>query len=390
MTRRTVLVVGAEENPVLPILESLSRAGLDVSVASHRRMCLGFFSRYAKGRFLYPSPYARREEFLEALLGIVKANHFDVTLVIGDQTTDLLAEHKNSFLPYTRIPLVDLDRFQLCRDKSQTMKIAESLRVPIPKTYYPDTCGIEELSRSVQYPVVLKPNCSDGARGISYPKTPEELIALYYTTVQTYGACHVQEYIPQTGMQYKAEFVLDYSGAVQGWCVYNKIRYFPVTGGSSTLNSTVQRPDILEKGYKILKEMKWYGMADCDFIEDPRDGVVKLMEINPRFTRSIKICVKAGVDFPLQLYKLAMGEPMSPMLDYSVGLYQRYLPGDILWFLRSPQRFRSNPSFFKFMGENMTDEIFSLTDPLPSLGYLLSKGSNLISKNERQYCFRRL
>ncbi len=387
MARRTVLVVGAEENPVLPILESLNRAGIEVSVASHRRMCLGFFSRYANKRFIYPSPYTRRAEFLQALLNIVKANRFEVTFVLGDQTTDLLAEHKTSFLPYTRIPLVGMDRFQLCRDKSKTMKLAESMRLPIPKTYDPNTSGIEQLSRTLHYPVVLKPNCSDGARGISYPKTPQELVALYSMTVQTYGPCHVQEYIPQTGMQYKAEYILDYSGSVQGWCVYNKIRYFPVSGGSSTLNSTVHRPDILETGYRLLKEMKWYGMADCDFIEDPRDGVVKLMEINPRFTRSIKICVSAGVDFPLQLYKLAMGEPMSPMLDYSVGLYQRYLPGDILWFFRSPQRFRSNPSFFKFVGHDMTDEIFSLRDPLPFVGYLLGKGSNLINRNERMYCF---
>ena len=388
MTRRTVLVVGAEENPVLPILESLSRAGLDVSIASHRRMSLGCFSRYTKQRFVYPSPYTEQANFLEALLKIIKANRFDVTLVLGDQTTDLLAEHKSRFLPYTRVPLVEMDRFQLCRDKSQTMKVAESLRVPIPKTYYPTITGIEELSGNIQYPAVLKPNSSDGARGISYPRTPEELVASYYTTVETYGPCHVQEYIPQTGMQYKAEFILDYSGSVQGWCVYNKIRYYPVSGGSSTLNSTVRRPDILEMGYKILKEMKWYGMADCDFIEDPRDGVVKLMEINPRFTRSIKICVNAGVDFPLQLVRLAMGEPMSPMLDYSVGLYQRYLPGDILWFLKSPHRFRTRPSFFKFMGHNMTEELFSIKDPLPFLGYIIGKGINLLNKNERQYCFR--
>jgi predicted ATP-grasp superfamily ATP-dependent carboligase len=109
------------------------------------------------------------------------------------------------------------------------------------------------------------------------------------------------------------------------------------------------------------------------------------MEINPRFTRSIKICSVAGVDFPYLLCKIALGEPFAPVLDYRKGVFLRYLPADILWFVKSSERFRSNPSFFWFVGKDLSDELFSLKDPGPAIAYLIAKAGSLLSPDERRY-----
>ena len=82
-----VLVVGAEENPALPIVESLFNKGLEVHVASHKRICVGFFSRFVHERFLYPSPYTNEQAFLECLSDYVRKERFDVTFVAGDRAT---------------------------------------------------------------------------------------------------------------------------------------------------------------------------------------------------------------------------------------------------------------------------------------------------------------
>jgi predicted ATP-grasp superfamily ATP-dependent carboligase len=317
----------------------------------------------------------------------VKREKFNVTFVTGDKPTDLLVRHKDLFTKHTCLPLVDFERYVNCRDKTKTMKIAQRIGVPTPKTYYPEEEPVAEIAKQLDYPVVLKPNTSDGARGISYPKDADELIRLYHATVANYGSCHIQEYIPHTGMQYKAELLFDGNSEVKAWCVYNKLRYYPPTGGSSTLNSTVHRKDILESGAKILKELKWFGMGDCDFIEDPRDGIPKLMEINPRFTRSIKICVAAGVDFPYLLYKTAVGETVPSVLDYQPGVFLRYLPADVAWFIKSKERFRTSPSFFCFRGKNWTDEIISFRDPGPALAYLVSKVCSRFDDRQRRYHF---
>src|SRR5207245_3500735 len=108
--------------------------------------------------------------------------------------------------------------------------------------------------------------------------------------------------------QYNEDVLLDRSSRARLSGSYAKLRYYPPSGGSSTLNRTVHRADVLEQGAKLLRHLKWYGMGDCDFIVDPRDGVAKLMEVNPRFTRTIRVLVEAGLDFPYALYRLALGE----------------------------------------------------------------------------------
>jgi predicted ATP-grasp superfamily ATP-dependent carboligase len=376
--------VGAEENPALAIIQSLARRGLEVHAASHQRVCLGFFSRHAARRFLYPSPFRDEERFIEALCAYVRARGIDVTLVAGEQPTFLLSKHRERLLPLTRLPLVDIERYMRCRNKTATMKAAAAIGVATPRTWYPEEEGIEAVADRVSYPAVLKPNISDGARGISYPRDRDDLLRLYSRTRAEYGPCHLQEHVPHSGTQYKAELLLDPASEVRAACVYSKLRYYPPTGGSSTLNRTEERPDILEAASRILRAMRWFGMGDCDFIQDPRDGIPKLMEINPRFTRSIQICISAGIDFPYLLYRMAVGEEVPPTFDYRAGVYLRYLPADIMWFIRSPDRFRARPSFFRVLGRDLNYEIMSLSDPGPFLAYCLSMGISMLDRQQRR------
>src|SRR5262245_56537545 len=121
--RGKVLVIGADENPSLPIIESLSTKGIEVHAASHKRLCVGFFSKFVHQRFVYPSPFTDDHGFIQSLSDYVRKEKFDVTLVTGDRTTDLLVKYKNLFTPHTAMPLVDLERYVSCRDKTKTMKV---------------------------------------------------------------------------------------------------------------------------------------------------------------------------------------------------------------------------------------------------------------------------
>ncbi|MDD5246640.1 MAG: ATP-grasp domain-containing protein [Candidatus Omnitrophica bacterium] len=388
MENRRVLVVGAEENPSLCIIESLARQGMEVCAASHKRVCVGFFSRFVSRRFLYPSWALGEEAFLARIIEIISRQRFEAVFVAGEQPSFILCKHKKEIERYSKIPTPDFATYMKCRDKSVTMKLAAASGVPVPRSYFPEETGIDQISRQVEYPVVIKPNSSNGARGIEYPSSAGELLQAYQRVSSIYGPCHVQEYIPHSGMQYKAEVLLDGSLKVKAWCLYNKPRYYPPTGGSSTVNCTVERQDILDYAVRILKQIGWVGLGDCDFILDPRDNIPKLMEINPRITRSIKICMLAGVDFPFLLYKLARGEELPDTLIYKKDIYLRYLFSDIFWFFKSPERFRAKPNFFWFFGKNLRDEVISFKDPGPALAYLLSSAAALFNKKEREFRLR--
>ncbi len=388
-TNPPVLLLGADENESLPILANLHRHRVPIAAAAPRRLSMGLFSRYPSVRLVSPDPNAAPEAYVDWVEQTVKGGTYPVTLVCGETATWLLANARERLAPYTRIPLVDVSKFYLCRDKSKTMKEAERLGIPTPKTWYPDDAGIEAVAREIpSYPVVLKPCISNGARGISYPQDADELKTLYAKTKADYKACIVQEFVSHAGMQYKAEIVLDADRKVLAGGVYDKPRFYPPTGGSSTLNSTVDRPDILDLGIRFLQGIGWYGMGDCDFILDPRDNVPKLMEVNPRFTRSIKILVEAGLEFPYVLYRLALGRPVEPQFEYKKGLYLRYFLSDCVWFLRSKNRFRAKPSFFWFFGRNLRDEIFSWADPAPTIAFVIVFFSRLLNAKSRQSMLR--
>ncbi|HKQ97174.1 MAG TPA: hypothetical protein VJV75_04800, partial [Candidatus Polarisedimenticolia bacterium] len=356
-------------------------------VASHRRINVGFFSRHPARRILTPPP-TDPGPYTDFLLEHVRRTGYDVIIAAGDDPTWALVQRRAEFAVLAGVPYPDAGTYAICRDKSLTMRAAERLGVPTPRTFEPDRDGIDAIAAALPFPVVIKPNVSDGARGISYPASVDVLRRDLPETVRRFGPCHVQEYIPQTAGQYKAEVLVDRDGTIRGWCAFHKIRYYPPSGGSSTLNRAVERPDALANAARILQGIGWYGLGDCDFIEDPRDGTLKLMEINPRFTRPLKVTVEAGVDFPLLMFRMARGESPAPMLTYRIGTMVRYLPADLAWFLRSPDRFRTRPGFLRTFVVADSDEVFTFKDPGPGLGYLLAMGLDFLHPKSREFRLR--
>lgn len=384
-----VLVMDGRIQSCLPVLKALRLAGHHVTIAESDPLCVGYFSRYPHRRLCHRDPRLDPEGFFADLMGHVATGQYDVLIPILDVTAELVSRYKSELERFVRIPLVEYPIFMRARDKSQTMKIAQSRRLPIPKTYFPDETALDEIADLVEYPVLIKPNISVGARGLTKVRDPAELQKLYPLVVARYGASTIQEFIPQTGLQYKAQFLLDRAGNVKTWVVYSKIRHFPLEGGVSTLNRTVLREDIAELGQQLLEAMGWYSYADIDLITDPRDEVVKIMEVNPRITGSVKICFEAGVDFANMLVDLALDREIATVKRYQEGLYLRHPGLDLIWFCKSPQRLKADPNWFRFIGKNLKYDVWSLRDPGPLLAYVLANFRDLFSVESRRYKYQR-
>jgi D-aspartate ligase len=170
-------------------------------------------------------------------------------------------------------------------------------------------------------------------------------------------------------MGYEAAMFIDNNNNVKSALVFSKNRWFPVEGGSSTLNVTVDRPDIIETCTKLLQLIGWRGCADIDLIQDPRDGIAKIMEINPRVSGSVKICFEAGINLAQQIIEAAYGEEVTSYYDYKKDVCLRCMHTDLLWFIKSKDRFRTKPSWFSF--KNTKDQIFSISDPLPGFAFTI-------------------
>ena len=147
--------------------------------------------------------------------------------------------------------------------------------------------------------------------------------------------------------------------------VLQKHRYYPLSGGSSCFNTSVINETLVQLCSTILKTINWEGFADFDLIEDPRDGIIKVMEINPRVPACLKASVTSGVDFPNAIVDQSLGKEIKPY-TYQPGKYLRYFSIDLLWMLSSKHKFKACREWVRyFWSGNHYLQDFEWSDPVP-------------------------
>lgn len=357
-----VLLIEGNARQILPMAKALKKLGVHVTTYNSSRFDFGYTSRYPDRKILAYTNKEDEEGTLKSLVYELEKEMYDLIIPMNDDIAILLSKHKLTIEKYTSVAVNDWRIFKIASDKLETMRVCMENDIPCPNT----ALSYEEYlsnQNSFQFPVVVKPRTGCGAVGFHIANDEKDLKKYYGLAEKKYGKCLIQEYIPQTDFQYKAELYIDKAGELKSAIVFAKVRWYPVEGGSSTLNQTVDRPDIIKSCRKLLQVIGWRGYADIDLIQDPRDNTAKIIEINPRITGSVKICFKSGVNFAQQIIEDMNGKPVTPMLEYKKNVYLRYFQKDILWLLKSPDRFRSRPNWFNF--SKNTDQIFDLMDPIP-------------------------
>lgn len=358
----------------LPFLRSLRRAGHHVTVACGSRLTTGYFSRYPSRRLLWPSYFHDPESYFDVMMNYIKKERPDVTISVSDFSAKMLSANKPEIVKYTSVTVPDYDVFKMAIDKSRTMAFCMENDIPCPHTYIHDKDSLKNVAHEFKYPIIIKPCTGIGAIGIRRFENADELLKNHEALDKAYGKMLIQEFIPQEGgTQFQAEAFLDSNSKMKVCMVIAKPRFFPVTGGTSTANVTIDRPDIQENVRRLLEGINWVGPADVDLILDPRDNVPKILEINPRVTAGIKIGFVAGIDYADLHVRLAKGMDIPCVNSYKMGVYSRNLTMDILWYLFATKKMRKNtwPSFFNFFGQNVCYQNLAADDPMPLAGFVL-------------------
>jgi predicted ATP-grasp superfamily ATP-dependent carboligase len=397
----SVLVTDGHFRKTLAVVRSLGRKGTHVTVGERTFFNTSFFSKYCNRRLVYPSPRRSPDQFIEFLLKEIKENHYDCLFPMEEETLLLLAKYHSEISQYTYLLNPELKKIEFVRDKRNLMQFAEAHGYPTPKTFYdPPTSTLwsnetNSTGRalpldSIPIPAVIKPRISSGSFGIVYVKKKEDIVPSYQSVHRRYPFPLIQEWIPDGGGTYGLSALFDESSNIKAAFVHKKLRMYPVQGGPSTLREGVEHPQIMELGLSLLKSLNWVGVGMVEFKVDPRDGIPKLMEVNPRFWGSLQLAIISGVDFPYLILRMARGENFEPVLRYQAGKRCRWLLlGDILHFLNNPNRFHLLPSFFHFFDPNTSYDIISKDDPLPLLGSVATFLTFLYDPEMKRFLERR-
>jgi predicted ATP-grasp superfamily ATP-dependent carboligase len=394
-----VLVTDGHWRKTLALVRSLGRKGIDVTVGERTFLNTSFFSRYCSRRIVYPSPRRYPDQFIDFITKEIKENCYECLYPMEEETLLLLAQHRSEISKYTYLLIPDSQKIEFVRDKGNLLRFAEGHGIPTPKTWYepPTLWSSKTYSTgqalpldSIPLPAVIKPRISSGSFGIAYVRKREDLIPLYQKIHAQYPFPLVQEWIPDGGGTFGFSALFDGGSNVKAAFIHKKLRMYPIQGGPSTLREGVEHPQIMALGLSLLKSLNWTGVAMAEFKVDPRDGIPKLMEVNPRFWGSLHLAILSGVDFPYLILKMARGDQFDPVLSYRMGKRCRWLLfGDILHFLNNPDRFHLDPSFFHFFEPDTAYDIISQEDPLPILGAMATFSTFLYDPEMKRFLQRR-
>lgn len=342
---KKAIILDAQTIQTLPVAKSLKTHGFYVILLCDNINSYGYHTKYADNRIIVPSTKEDEEEFHNFFTSFISNEIFDLVIPMNDYSAHYLSSNRDQLLKKINFIIPPYDIFMTGYDKNKLMKVCFDNHFPHPTSFDLSDGTLDHAGTQVKFPALIKPNITTGARGFTIVNSISEINEKLPGIILSYGDCHLQEYIPHGGKQYKVELFVKDQKLINS-TVIHKIRFYPKKGGSSCFNQTVERKNLVSLCYNVLKRIKWEGFADFDLIEDPRDGIVKIMEINPRIPACIKASFNAGVDFVENIVNGSLGLPLTKY-KYEPGNYLRYFGLDLLWFFTSNRRFISKPFWFK-------------------------------------------
>jgi len=389
LLNHTVLVLDGRSRAALSIIRSLGRKDINVIVGESFR-CASFFSRYIAKSILYPPPDKDPLKFYDFLISFISKEKIDFIIPVRDHTTEIICKNNSELLKYSKVIVPSIDAFNKARDKAQTIFLARKLGIPHPKTILPTEFNgdFKQIKESLDLPILLKPRVSTGSRGIIVIDDWAKLEDSFRKTKKEFGVPLIQEFIPHGGSF--GVSVLLKEGIIKAFFTHKRIREFPPSGGPSTLREGIRYQEIEEYAFKLLQKLQWNGVAMVEFRIDKRTNIPKLMEINPRFWGSLQTAVFSGVDFPYLLYSMGNKGDIEPQLDFLVGRRVRWLLfGDVLWFLKSPNKIGNLKEFVKFWNKDLGYEIISLKDLAPIFGLFIETATSIFRHGRLKHVFKR-
>jgi len=387
-TKLDVIVTDGWTRISYNILRSLARRGLKVGLGVDAYSGMGVYSRYNSMTFSYP-PFQTEEKRFIASVKQTLLKYKPSVYIPSEEDIFVVAKHRAALKSVpVKIPIASIETIDKLNNKNKATKLAQSLDIPVPATIEPrDAKEIEAFSREYGTPVVLKVKYSSTARGVFYLQKDSLLSSLQNIMEHNeinFGDFIIQQFVHGTG--YGVSMLFD-NGSLRAKFTHRRLRERFLAGGPSTLRESVKNPVLEDWAEQLLKSVRFHGVAMIEFKFDEQSQKGWFIEANPRFWGSLALAIRAGVDFPYLLYKMAADGNIPAVLDYQTGIKVRWLLGDILTLkdiCKTMKRIpRAKDIFHKVNGY----DDFYVDDPIPFfasifLGFRKMRKRNVMTKGQ--------
>lgn len=364
-----IVIDGTYNN--LSVARSLTRKGVKVYVLCDENEPV----RYSRGvTWLRMSDNASPASWEKFLLGPESDDLAGaVLLACSDPAIKMIAQNSETlsrkFLieegePETRLCLLD---------KLQTYYKAREAGVPTVDFALVDSAAeLSDLPSKFRFPFILKPLYSPDSTRLGgkflMARNERELLSLQdrlATGIKTVA----MEFVPGGDdllcsyycyMDERGEPIVEFTKHL--------LRRSPIHTGNACYHISDWNPEAAELGRKFFKHIKLRGIGNIEFKRDLRDGRLKVIEANARFTLGNPLLVASGVDLAWITYARLTGQPVLAKQDYNKDLVF-WLPAEdfrTFWQMRS----RGEITFLEWLRSVARARVFpyfSWKDPAPSL-----------------------
>jgi predicted ATP-grasp superfamily ATP-dependent carboligase len=194
-----------------------------------------------------------------------------------------------------------------------------------------------------------------------------------YEKASVCGPLMMQEVVPGDDTDfYTFGAYQDASSRALGVFVSRKVRQHPRNFGESRIAESCWVDEVADDALRLLHELSFHGVSGTEFKRDPRDGRLKLMEVNARHWLHHCLATAAGVNLSLIAYGDALGRPIEggKQIDGVRWLdFPRETRDSLLELARGEL---SVATFVSGLRTVRVDAVFSLDDPLPALRELVN------------------
>jgi D-aspartate ligase len=160
--------------------------------------------------------------------------------------------------------------------------------------------------------------------------------------------------------------------------VGRKVRQGPLRFGTSAVFTSARDPAVHELGLRLLKAAGYTGLAQVELVRDPRDGRLKLLEVNTRPPIWAGIAMGPELGIASIAYQDLCGDEAQPERTLGDGVTWLYLAKDVWVSAQMARRRELHPREFlrHYVGGKKVRAVFAADDPRPalaSLSYLRSR-----------------
>jgi D-aspartate ligase len=389
-TSTPVLILRSHGHGGLNIMKSLGPLGIDIYNLDPHRFAPAHHSRYCREGFQWDIEHAPAQDslaYLEAVSGKIGRKAIlipttDATSRFVDRWRQVLRER--FIFPEQPEGLVD----SLCSKKSMFF-LAKEHGIPTPECCFPESrADLENWTGKVKFPVLLKG--IDGQRLWERTRKKMFIVGTPAELIETYVAAEdparpnlmIQEYIPggdDTIWMFNGYFD-GHSDNLVGF-TGKKIRQCPIHTGSTSLGICLRNDAVEESTRRFMKAVGYRGILDIGYRYDARDGLYKVLDVNPRIGATFRLFVGAnGMDVARALYLDLTGQPV-PSSSTVEG--RKWIVED-LDLVSSYRYFREGGltvrGWLKSLRGIHEAAYFSLRDPLPMLFMCMSRLRELMAR----------